>query len=178
MKIGTRIGYVEAHIAGQEGRLRGIVESLVDVPEKYRDGGIPSWAGTFGLKRHLFNWFNRYDHVHLFVRQPEEGVFEFKTKSFFFHSWTVHVTPELLYLMTHIIYTLKQQQGTQDILFIFRGRKMFLPFELQDRFCATVQQVMQQHGNRIVSLIEALYPAEEPEVEEKKVEEKDKRVLH
>ena len=112
------------------------------------------------------------------MRQPESGVYEFRVKSFFLKGWSVVVTPELLYLMSTIIFHCKER-GCNDILFYFRGREMFLPFELHDRFTTCVYSAIAQHQERVLSVAEALQPVDDAVAEGKdEAPKKVERVLH
>jgi len=174
-----RIRFLRAVVTGQTEQSKPIIDSVPDVPEQFRHDGVPAWAGTYKLKRHLFNWISMLGRARMQLRHPAPDTYLFEVKVPIFKDWSFAVTPELSYLVANIATNVNNEAAT-DIEFIFRGRKFFIPFELLQQFCVGVQIIIRNEPDRVGSLHAALHGlqvlAEAEDGEQQGTEVK--RVLH
>lgn len=177
-----KIAAVEVLVQGRNEAIQSLLDSISDVPEKYRADDIPSWAFTFKVKRHLFNWLSRLGKVRLYIASAEHGVLTFKVSCSFLKGWSFSLTPELVYLMTNVALATMSDRPT-DLMFVFRGRRVFIPFEVASAFLSSVDAARLLYRERMLAiheLITTTHDGGEAKKEEEKEEPKGKvkRVLH
>ena len=176
------IQFIEVVIKGMTPHHAAVIDSLEDVPELFRADAAPSWAGTYKVKRHIFNWLNKLRKVEFYMQQVEKGVFHYIVKPLFMKEWSFYLTPEQIYMVANIVYRTQKEGMAQDVLFNFRGRKFFLPFELHVRFINSLHAAAAMHPERVFHIQEEMRRNPEQEEEEKPLadpsEPEVKRVLH
>lgn len=174
------VQYTEVILQGATPRYASVINLLTDVPEQCRAYAIPSWAGSYRVKRHLFNWLDRLGRVNLYMLQVEPGVFQYSVRCPFFKPWLFYLTPELVYMVANIMHGTQLTNGLTDFLINFRERKMFLPIELHARFYRSLFVIARMHPARIISIHHELRnnEAEQETGAEQAPTSEAKRVLH
>lgn len=177
-----KIIHIEALVKGRTPHTTTVIESMKDVPEQYRGSGVPSWAGTYKMKRHLFNWVDRLGKARLFLEEPLPGVFTLRVCALFFKGWEFSVTPEQLFLLASVVSAVGPEEGVADITFTLSDRKFYLPFEMHTRFRQTITVIASVYGHRMISMQQALTEPLVVEDDEARLPGdnvgKAKRVLH
>jgi len=171
-----KIRNVEATIKGKDEACQALLDSLVDVPEEFRVDNIPTWAGSFGAKRYLFHWLCKADKVRFFVMPDANGALHFKIEAPFFKGWGFSLTPELLYLISSIAQVTLNEMAC-DLTFLFRERRIFIPYELIHRLIYSLSTIALLYPERLASIHQAMISGGQPKDEEES-EGKAKRVLH
>lgn len=134
-----------------------VVEKMLDVSERYRHDGQPSWADSYGLKRWMFTVFDRLGKTRTMVALPEPGVLYYRIGAPFFKPWGFGMTPELVYLAVGVLNAFDSKK--MDVTLTFRGRSIFIPYEAVHRFCSSMFIIADQYKARVREFIIAMNPS-------------------